>query len=149
MSIFIYQMTSITINPKAVIETGDDGNKKIKEWTVAIPKKNLPFKMDDIITEKERNLGEHPSLFGLAKEMGMSVPEQYYGYQVEDSSETLKLTSRSLDVLKVAIGKVFENKHDKRLTIKRQWTINFRDKKEEESEINIGPGLWDEEDGDY
>ena len=47
MSIFIYQMTSITINPKAVIETGDDRNKKIKEWTVSIPKKDLPFKMDD------------------------------------------------------------------------------------------------------
>ena len=140
-------MTSITINPKAVIETGDDGNKKIKEWTVSIPKKDLPFKMDDIITEKERNLGEHPSLFGLAKEMGMSVPDQYYDYQVEDSSETLKLTSRSLDVLKVAIGKVFENKHDKRLTIKRQWTINFRDKKEEE--ISLGTGIFDDEDGDY
>ena len=40
-------MTSITINPKAVIETGDDRNKKIKEWTVSIPKKDLPFKMDD------------------------------------------------------------------------------------------------------
>lgn len=142
-------MTSITINPKAVFETGDDGNKKIKEWTVCISKKDLPFKMDDIITEKERNLGEHPSLFGLAKEMGMPVPDQYYDYQVEDSSETLKLTSRSLDVLKVAIGKVFENKHDKRLTIKRQWTINFRDKKEEETEINIGTGIFDDEDGDY
>ena len=49
-------MTSITINPKAVIETGDDGTKKIKEWTVSIPKKDLPFKMDDIISQTERNL---------------------------------------------------------------------------------------------
>ena len=76
----------------------------------------------------------------------MSVPDEYYNYQVEDSSESLKLTSRSLDVLKVAIGKVFENKHDKRLTIKRQWTINFRDKKEEE--VTIGTGLFDDN-GDY
>ena len=140
-------MTSITINPKAVIETGEDGIKQIKEWTVLIPKKSLPFKMDNI-KETKMNLGENPSLFGLAKKMGMTVPVEYYDFYVKESSESLQLTSRSLDVLKVAIGKVFENKHDKRLTIKRQWTINFRDKKEEEVEVTLGKGIFDD-DEDY
>jgi hypothetical protein len=139
-------MTSVTINPKPVIEIGHDGNKKIKGWTVSIPKKDLLFEIDDIKSETKKDLLEHPNLFGLAKELGISVPSEYYCYQVENSSESLTLTSRSIDVLKLAIGKVFENKHDKRLTIKRQWTINFREKKEE---VNLGIGIFDNEDGDY
>ena len=127
---------------------GEDGKKKINKWTVSIPKKDLPFIMDERdVNIKERNLGEHPSLFGLAKEIGIPVPDEYYDYQVEDSSETIILTSRSLDVLKVAIGKVFEKKHNKRLTIKRQWTINFREKKEEEEESLVC--IFDDNDGDY
>lgn len=90
---------------------------------------------------------EHPNLFGLAKELGIAVPSEYYSYQVENLPESLTLTSCSIDVLKLAIVKVFENKHDKRLTIKRKWTIHFREKKEEE--VNVSIGIFDNEDGDY
>ena len=81
--------------------------------------------------------------------MGMTVPTEYYDFYVKESSESLQLTSRSLDVLKVAIGKVFENKHDKRLIIKRQWIINFRDKKEEEEVVTLGKGIFEDDDDDY
>lgn len=52
-----------------------------------------------------------------------------------------------MEVLKLAVGKVLENYHDKKLTIKRQWKINFREKKEEEADMVI-PSIFDD-DNDY
>ena len=68
-------------------------------------------------------------------------------YLVENQEESILLTSKTLEVLKLAIGKVLENYHDKKLTIKRQWKINFREKKEEEADMVI-PSIF-EEDNDY
>tara|TARA_B100001989_G_C24223989_1_gene309271 strand:+ start:130 stop:549 length:420 start_codon:yes stop_codon:yes gene_type:complete len=139
-------MQSLNINPKPVIHTDEHGKKKIKEWKLILNKKDLPFKID-CESNTRRDLVNHESLFGLAKELGITIPDEYYFYQVENQDESILLTSKTLEVLKLAIGKVLENYHDKKLTIKRQWKINFREKKEEEADIVI-PSIF-EEDNDY
>ena len=62
--------------------------------------------------------------------------------------KTIVITSRSQEVLKVAIGSILKDYHDKRVTIKRQWKIYLREKEDEEEKDEeefdpFGPGgIW-------
>ena len=134
---------SITVNPKAVIHTDENGKKKIKEWKVSLNKRDLPFDVS-CKTNVYTDLVNNESLFGLTKELNIDIPAEYYHYHVDNLDESIVITSRSQEVLKVAIGSILKDYHDKRVTIKRQWKLSFREKEEEEDNI-IGPGIpWPE-----
>ena len=142
---------SFSVYPKAVIHTDENGKKKIKEWKVSLNKRDLPFEVS-CETNVYTDLVNHESLFGMVKELNIDIPAEYYHYHVENMDETIVITSRSQEVLKVAIGSILKDYHDKRVTIKRQWIISFREKEEEEEKEEeldpLGPGIiWpDQED---
>ena len=139
---------SFSVKPKAVIQTDENGKKKVKEWKVSLNKKDLPFEVS-CETKVYTDLVNHESLFGLTKELNIDIPAEYYHYHVENLDKTIVITSRSQEVLKVAIGSILKNYHDKRVIIKRQWQLTFREKEEKEEEAIIGPGIWDDELDDY
>ena len=135
--------SSFYVKPKAVIHTDENGKKKVKEWKVSLNKKDLPFEIS-CETKVYTDLVNHESLFGLTKELNIDIPVEYYNYHVENLDKTIVITSRSLEVLKVAIGSILKNYHNNRVIIKRQWQLTFREKEEKEEEAIIGPGIWDE-----
>ena len=136
---------SFSVYPKAVIHADENGKKKIKEWKVSLSKRDLPFEVS-CETNVYTDLVNHESLFGLTKELNVDIPAEYYHYHVENLDKTIVITSRSLEVLKHAIGSILKDYHDNRVIIKRQWELTFKEKedeeeKDEDEEEELGPGV--------
>ena len=91
---------------------------------------------------------DHPSLFKYAKTMNVQIPSELYNYSVKnETGKTTMVSATSLDVLKIALWKLLSHTHaDKRIMIKRTWSIMFRELKEDET-INLS--LFNDDDGDY
>ena len=143
---------SFTVEPKPIIDIDENNVKFISKWNVVLEKGNLKY---DITCKSDTylDLQNHPSLFYNAKKLDMEIPNEYYEYTVENNTEFITISSKNIDVLKLAIYKIFKPCiNDKRLTIKRQWNINIRPKKiviDDDENTSVFP-LWDEDgNGDY
>ena len=140
---------SFTVEPKPIIDIDENNVKFISKWNVVLEKRNLKY---DITCKSDTylDLQNHPSLFYNAKKLGMQIPNEFYEYTIHNNNECIIISSKNIDVLKLAIYKIFKpHIANKKLTIKRQWKISIRPPKiviDENEDISVLP-LW--EDNDY
>jgi len=137
-------MSSLSLTPFPTVEVDESGKKSITRWNISIPSKKIK-REDGVYTD----IVDHPSLFKYAKAMeNVVISPDLYHYSVKnETGKTTMVSATSLDVLKIALWKLLSHTHaDKRIMIKRTWSIMFKELKEDET-INLS--LFNEDDGDY
>ncbi len=137
----IKNMFSLSLTPFPTIEADEHGKRSITQWNISIPAAKKIKREEGVHTD----IVGHSSLFKYAKKMNVIIPPELYNYSVKkDIKNNTLVSAASLDVLKIALWKMLSTTTDKRITVKRTWTIMFREPVEDET-INFS--LF--EDGDY
>jgi len=122
-------MSSLSLTPFPTIEADENGKRSITRWNISLPAKKIK-REDGVYTD----IVGHPSLFKYAKTMNVNIPPELYNYSVKNNIENKTLVSAaSIDVLKIALWKLLSVTTEKRITVKRTWTIMFREPIEDET----------------
>ncbi len=124
---WVKNMSSLSLTPFPTVEVDESGKRSITQWNISIPAKKIKQG-----TGVYTDIAGHPSLFKHAKAIkNVTIPPELYHYSVKTETDKPTLISAaSLDVLKIALWKLLTPTHaDKRITVKRTWTIMFRQPK--------------------